>query len=163
MEPYAIIKPEDLELIKKYEKLEMNFKRLLSQIFTLVAIDYKVLVGRAQVYQVYNGWHFKFKDYRCWFGVCFKSENFLGTRFQVQAEGAKPGFKEAILKVKGFEEVTWEKVSWLGREQPTKALEITDRDQQIKAFSDVANSHLSVIEAVEAQLGAGGSIPLKPI
>ena len=163
MEPYAVIKLDDLELIKKYEKIAGNFKRLLSQIFTLIAIDYKILVGRAQIYGDFTGWHFTFKDYRCWFGVCFKSENFLGTRFQVRAEGAKAGFKEAILKVKDFEEVTWEKVSWLGREEPTKALEITDRDRQIRAFSDIANSHLSVIEAVEAQLGAGGSIPLKPI
>jgi hypothetical protein len=163
MEPYAVIKPEDLEAVKKYEKLEMNFKRLLSQIFTLVAIEYKILVGRAQAYNTFSGWHFRFKDYRCWFGVCFKSENFLGTRFQVQTEGTMAGFKEAMLKVKGFEEVTWEKAIWLGREQPTKALEITDRDQQIKVFSEIANSHLAAIVAVEAQLSAGGSIPLKPI
>jgi hypothetical protein len=163
MEPYAVIKPEDLEVIKQYEKLEMNFKRLLSQIFTLVAIEYKILVGRAQIFNAFSGWHFKFKDYRCWFGVCFKSENFLVTRFHVQTEGTMAGFKEALLKVKGFEEMTWDKAVWLGREQPTKALEIADRDQQIKVFSDIANSYLSAIVAVEAQLGAGGSIPLKPI
>jgi hypothetical protein len=163
MEPYVTIKPEDLEVVKKYEKLEMNFKRLLSQIFTLVAIEYKILVGRAQAYNTFSGWHFRFKDYRCWFGVCFKSENFLGTRFQVQTEGTMTGFKEALLKIKGFEEVTWDKAVWLGREQPTKALEITDRDQQIKAFSEIANSQLAAIVAVEAQLSAGGSIPLKPI
>lgn len=163
MEPYVVIKPEDLELIKKYEKLSVNFKRLLSQIFTLVAIDYKILVGRAQLYGDFSGWHFKFRDYRCWFGVCFKSENFLGTRFHVQTEGTKPGFREGILKVQGFEEFTWDKMTWAGRGQPTKALEISDRDQQIRTFSDIANSHLAVIEAVEAQIGAGGGIPLKPI
>jgi len=162
MEPYAVIGPDDLELIKQYEKLAANFKRLLSQVFMMVVIDYEILVGRAQNYGDFSGWHIKFKDRRCWYGICFKSENFLGTRFQIQTEGTKEGFKET-LKAKGFDEITWEKMSWMGREQPTKALEITDKDQQIKAFSDIACKHLAVVEAVMAQLEAGGSIPLKQI
>jgi len=164
MEPFSVINPNDLELVRKFEKLTVNFKRLLSQIFTLVAIDYKILVGRAQAHGDFTGWHFKFKDYRCWFGICFKGENFLGTRFQVQIDGTKAGFKEAFLKIKGFEEITWEKTGWVGRDQPTQAVEVTNRDQQVRVFSEVANSHLSVIEAVEAQIGvADGGIPLKPI
>ncbi len=164
MEPFVVIKPEALEIVQQHEKLSQNFKRLLSQIFTLVAIDYKILVGRAQVYGDFSGWHFKFKDYPCWFGVCFKSGNFLGTRFQMKVDGVKPAFKEALAKIKGFEETTWDKGLWMGREQQTKAIEVSNRDQQVRVFSEIVVAHLNVITAVEAQIGTPeGDIPLKPM
>ena len=162
MEPFVPFKSEDLEIVRQYEAVAINFKRLLSQIFTQIAIDYKILVGRAQSHGSFSGWHFTFRDRRCWFGVCFKDKNFLGTRFQVQATGVKPEFKDA-LKAKGYVEIVWDRASWMGKEQPTEALKVSDRVEQVKVFRDIADRHLSAVSAVEAQLEAGGSIPLTQI
>lgn len=162
MEPFVPLKPEDVEIVRKYEQLAVNFKRLLSQIFTQVAIDYKILVGKPQNHGPFTGWHFKFRDHRCWFGVCFKDQNFLGTRFQINLDGAKPELKEA-LKAKGYGEVAWDRAVWMSKEQPTRAFDVADRVGQVKIFRDIADHHLAVISAVEAQLEAGGSIPLTPI
>ena len=162
MEPFVPFKAEDLETIQKYEVLAVNFKRLLSQIFTQVAIDYQILVGKAQNHGPFSGWHFKMRNYRCWFGVCFKDKNFLGTRFQIQVAEMKPEFVD-ILKEKGYAKIVWDRASWMSKEQPTQAFQIQDRVGQVKVFRDIADSHLTVVSTVEAQIEAGGSIPLTPI
>jgi len=156
MEPFSPFVGEDLELVKRYERLSVNLGRLLSQIFTNLAIDFKISILRSQDWKHFRGWHFKFKEHKCWYGISFASATFLRTRFQVLVDGDWQTLRDG-LKAKGYAELSWnDKGPWLAKEQPTEALGVTDRDEQIKAFTDIVKSHLNVIETLEFQ--APGSL-----
>ena len=56
------------------------------------------------------------------------------------------------LKAKGYAELTWnDKGPWLAKEQLTDVLAVSDRDQQIKIFTDIIKEHLGVVESLEFQ------------
>jgi len=151
MEPYAVFVSDDLELIKRHERLTINLGRLLSQIFTNLAIDYKISILRSQDWKHFRGWNFKFKDHKCWYGISFASPTFLATRFQILVDGEWQTMREG-LKAKGYTELTWnEKGPWLAKEEATEALSITDRDQQIKLFTEIVKKHLGIVESLEIQ------------
>lgn len=151
MDPFSPFTSDDLELVKHYERLSINLGRLLSQIFTNLAIDFKISILRSQDWKHYRGWHFKFKDHKCWYGVSFASSTFLRTRFHVLVDGDWQTMRDG-LKAKGYAELTWnEKGPWLAKEQPTDALTVSDRDQQIRLFTEIVKEHLGVVESLEFQ------------
>ncbi len=151
MEPFVPFVGDDLELIKRYERLSVNLSRLLSQIFTNLAIDFKISILRSQDYKHFRGWHFKFKEHKCWFGVSFASATFLRTRFQILVDGDWHTMRDG-LKAKGYAELTWnEKGPWLAKEHATDAINVSNRDEQIKLFTETVKEHLNVVESVEFQ------------
>ncbi len=160
MEPFVPFVSDDLELIKRYERLSINLSRLLSQIFTNLAIDFKISILRSQDYKHFRGWHFKFKEHKCWFGVSFASSTFLRTRFQILVDGDWQTMRDG-LKAKGYAELTWnEKGPWLAKEQATDAINISNRDEQIKLFTETVKDNLNVVESVEFQ--GPGSLNVLP-
>jgi hypothetical protein len=160
MEPFVPFVSDDLELVKRYERLSVNLARLLSQIFTNLAIDFKISILRSQDYKHFRGWHFKFKEHRCWYGISFASATFLRTRFQILVDGDWQTMRDG-LKAKGYAELTWnDKGPWLAKEQPTDALNVTSRDEQITLFTAIVTEHLNVVEGLEFQ--APGSLNVIP-
>ncbi len=151
MEPFAVFVSDDLELVKRYERLSVNLGRLLSHIFTNLAIDFKISILRSQDWKHFRGWHFKFKEHKCWYGISFASGTFLRTRFQILVDGDWQTLRDG-LKGKGYTELTWnDKGPWLAKEQPTDALTVSDRDQQIKIFTEIVKEHLGIVESLEFQ------------
>ena len=160
MEPFVPFVSDDLELIKRYERLSINLSRLLSQIFTNLAIDFKISILRSQDYKHFRGWHFKFKEHKCWYGVSFASSTFLRTRFQILVDGDWQTMRDG-LKAKSYSELTWnDKGPWLAKEQPTDALSVANRDEQIKVFTEIVKECLNVVEALEFQ--GPGSLNVLP-
>jgi len=160
MEPFVPFVSDDLELLKRYERLSINLSRLLSQIFTNLAIDFKISILRSQDYKQFRGWHFKFKEHKCWYGISFASATFLRTRFQILVDGDWQTMRDG-LKAKGFVELTWnDKGPWLAKEQPTDALAAANRDEQIKVFTEIVKESLNVVEALEFQ--GPGSLNVLP-
>ena len=151
MDPFAVFVSDDLELVKRYERLSVNLGRLLSHIFTNLAIDFKISILRSQDWKHFRGWHFKFKEHKCWYGICVASGTFLRTRFQILVDGDWQTLRDG-LKGKGYAELTWnDKGPWLAKEQPTDALTVSDRDQQIKIFTEIVKEHLGIVESLEFQ------------
>ncbi len=148
MEPFQAFLPEDLEVVKRYAKLSVNLKRLLSQIFTEIAIDFKILILKAQELAPYLGWHFKFKDHRCWYGVSFAPDNFMAVRFLVEKQPNRPNLQEQ-LKAQGFGEVKWADREWMMIERPTDAISAMDRDKQVATFTAAAREYLLALEKME--------------
>lgn len=160
MEPFVPFVSDDLELIKRYERLSINLSRLLSQIFTNLAIDFKISILRSQDYKHFRGWHFKFKEHKCWYGVSFASATFLRTRFQILVDGDWQTMRDG-LKAKGYTELTWnEKGPWLAKEQATDAINVSNRDEQIKLFTEMVKDNLNVVEGLEFQ--GPGSLNVLP-
>lgn len=151
MDPFAVFVSDDLELVKRYERLSVNLGRLLSHIFTNLAIDFKISILRSQDWKHFRGWHFKFKEHKCWYGISFASGTFMRTRFQILVDGDWQTLRDG-LKGKGYAELPWnDKGPWLAREQPTDALTVSDRDQQIKIFTEIVKEHLGIVESLEFQ------------
>ncbi len=149
IEKFGEFTPRDMETVKQYETLFNNAGRLLSKVFTLAITEVKFALLKGQDWQPYRGWHFKFKECRCWYGVSLAGQDFLSVRFQVMLDEEKIS-KLSVLKDQGYQEFSWIEVggNWLWKGQPSHMLGVSDKDRQVRICTDILKEHLFAVESV---------------
>jgi len=138
------------ELAETYRILvKDNFGKLMSTMIGEVARFFDIAIKRKYDWHGYYGWTFSYHtEYTCWYGISYKSDKFLKTCFAVKYAPAQADALDALIADEGYRKESFGRdgEDWLVKEFENDVYDITDDDEQMSAFSKVAEDQLDLLE-----------------
>ncbi|MFQ5508226.1 MAG: hypothetical protein ACE5FN_02690 [Leptospirillia bacterium] len=161
--------PKDHEIVKAYEAAEAqdadnipadlaeqyrvlvkdNFGKLMSTMIGEIARFFDIAIKRKYNWESFYGWIFSYhKATTCWYGISYKSKDFLNTCFAVKYDDHIKEVLDGLIADEGYEKVTFgrDNSDWVIKRFVVDVFDITDDEAQMTAFSKVAEDQIDLLE-----------------
>ena len=169
MTRFAAFTPKDLEIVKAYEAavekdpdavdediaepyralIKDNFGKLMSTMIGEIARFFDITIKRKVDWNGFYGWSFSYhENYICWYGISYQGKNFLQTCFALKCEGAGDDVVQGLIDNEGYTRQAFGKdgSDWVTKEFSVDVSGIESDEDQMTAFSSVAEDQLDILE-----------------
>lgn len=167
---FTAFTPKDLETVKAHEAAQAanpeaipapvaeayralvhdNFGKLMSTMIGEIARFFDIAIKRKHDWQGFYGWTFSYHtDMQCWYGLSYKSENFLKTAFAAKWDDAHKDALERMIADEGYRKEAFGRdgSEWIVKEfEIPGILDIASDEEQMDTFSKVAEAQLDLLE-----------------
>ena len=167
---FTAFSPKDLETVKAYEAAQAanpeaippavaeaykalvhdNFGKLMSTMIGEIARFFDIAIKRKHDWHGFYGWTFSYHaDMECWYGLSYKSANFLKTAFAVKWNDAHKDALDRMIADEGYRKEAFGRdgSEWIVKEfEVPDVFSITGDDEQMDTFSKIAEGQLDLLE-----------------
>ncbi|MDH5526842.1 MAG: hypothetical protein OEY97_05980 [Nitrospirota bacterium] len=162
---FSAFTPKDLDTVKEHEAagdnpspevaeryktlVKDNFGKLMSTMIGEIARFFDITIKRKYDWQGYYGWLFSYHTaFTCWYGISYQSDKFLNTCFAVKWDDDQKEVLQGLLDNEGYRREVFGRdgSEWLVKEFEMDVFDIKDDDEQMNAFSRMAEDQLDLLE-----------------
>ena len=166
---FAAFTPTDHETVKSYEAavaqdpdnippkiaeeyrvlVKDNFGKLMSTMIGEIARFFDITIKRKINWQGYYGWTFSYHgETVCWYGISYQADTFLKTAFGVKSDTVGEDVLNSMINDEGYQKEAFGRdgAEWIVKTFDNDVYGISDDDEQMSAFSRVAEDQLDLLE-----------------